>query len=32
MDKSNNQELCDIKNLIAEHFSSKALDAMQDKN
>ena len=25
MDKSNNQELCDIKNLIAEHFSSNPL-------
>ena len=28
MDKPNNQELCDIKNLIAESFSNKALDAM----
>lgn len=31
MDKSNNQELCDVKNLIAEHFSSKALEAMPYK-
>lgn len=28
MDKPNNQELCDIKNLKAEYFSNKALDAM----
>lgn len=28
MDKPNNQALCDIKNLIAEYFSNKALDAM----
>lgn len=28
MYKPNNQELCDIKNLIAEYFSNKALDAM----
>lgn len=28
MDKPNNQELCDIKNHIAESFSNKALDAM----
>lgn len=28
MYKPNNQELCDIKNLIAESFSNKALNAM----
>lgn len=31
MDKPNNQELCDTKNLIAESLSNKALDAMDTK-